>query len=130
MSRDFCRLERARPKDYIYEMTKRFYNALSDALDTTGMSLQQACAAAGVSYEQFKKFMQRGSKDLSTSTNVDDAVRLAAAFGVTFDELIQDDTAALRSEAAALWRSLGEAEREILKAAARGLPDQDRLASK
>lgn len=111
-------------------MAKRFYDALNDALKATNMSLQQACSIAGVSYDQFKKYMQRAAKDAHASTNVDDAVKLAHAFGMTFDELIGDDTSALRSEAACLWRSLSEEERSILRAAARGLasqhPDQDR----
>lgn len=101
-------------------MAKRFYQALNDALKATGMSLKAACETADVSYEQFKKYMQRAAVDENASTNVDAAVKLAHAFGLTFDELIQDDTASLRSEAAALWRKLSPEEQEILLAAARG----------
>jgi transcriptional regulator with XRE-family HTH domain len=101
-------------------MVKRFYDALEDALAATGWSLQRACAEAGVSYDQFKKFKQRAAKDPHASTNVDDAVKIANAFGLTLDEFLGDRTAELRSEAADLWRKLGEAEREILLAAARG----------
>lgn len=101
-------------------MSKRFADALSEALKVTGMSLMSACERADVSYDQFKKLMQRAAKGGPSSTNVDDAVKLAHAFGVTFDEFIRDDTAALRSEAAELWRKLTPGERDILLAAERG----------
>lgn len=101
-------------------MTKRFYDALEDALTATGWSLQKACLEAGVSYEQFKKFRQRGAKDPHASTSVDDAVKIANAMGFTLDEFLEDHTSSLRSEAARLWRELNPTEREILLAAARG----------
>lgn len=102
-------------------MTKRFYDALRDALDAAQMSIPTLCERAGVSKDQVTKFMQRGAKgDLRASTNVDDAVKLAHALGFTLDEMLQDETAALRSEAVSLWRELSQEEREILRAAARG----------
>jgi transcriptional regulator with XRE-family HTH domain len=102
------------------QMPKRFYDALREAIEATGVSLQTACAESGVSYEQAKKFMQRAAKNPNVSTNVDDAVKLANAYGFTLDEFLGDQTAAARSEAAALWRSLSYAERKILLDAARG----------
>lgn len=101
-------------------MTRRFHDALKDALDATGWSIPKLCSEAGVSKDQVTKFMQRASKGLHASTNVDDAVKLANALGFTLDEMLQDNTSALRSEAADLWRMLSQDEREILLAAARG----------
>lgn len=101
-------------------MIRPFHVALDDAIAKTGISLKAACEIAQVSYEQFKKFMQRSRKGINASTSVDDCVRLAHAFGLTLDEMIHDDTARLRSEAAALWRQLTDDERDILLAAARG----------
>lgn len=101
-------------------MTKRFYDALRDALDATGWSITKLCEEAGVSREQVTKFMQRSKKGQPATTNIDDAVKLAHAFGMTIDELIEDDTASLRSEAVDLWRKLTQEERDILLAAARG----------
>lgn len=101
-------------------MTRRFYDAFKDALDVAGMSAAEACARAEVSYDQIKKFMQRGAKGEQVSTNVEDAMKLASVLGFTLDELMDDDTAALRSEAAALWRSLSEEEKGLLRAVARG----------
>ncbi|WP_127104347.1 helix-turn-helix domain-containing protein [Pararhodobacter zhoushanensis] len=101
-------------------MTKRFYDALKDALTVAGWSIPQLCEKAGVSKDQVTKFMQRSAKGVKASTNVDDAVKLAHALGFTLDEMLQDDSAALRSDIASLWRSLDEGERDLLRAAARG----------
>lgn len=101
-------------------MIKPFYVALDDAIAATGISLKTACETAQVSYEQFKKFMQRSRKGFEASTSVDDCIKLSHAFGLTLDEMVGDQTAVLRSEVAALWRQLSEGEREILLAAARG----------
>lgn len=101
-------------------MPRRFYDALKEALDSTDWSIPRLCDAADVSQAQITKFMQRGQKDPNASTNVDDARKLANTLGFTLDEMLQDDTAALRSEAANLWRSLTQGERDLLLAAARG----------
>ena len=101
-------------------MPKRFYDALKEALDSSGWSIPRLCREAGVSSDQVTKFMQRAGKGLPASTNVDDAVKLANALGLTLDEMLEDRTAAARSEAADLWRKLHPSEREILLAAARG----------
>ena len=97
-------------------MAKKFREALIDALDRSGWKLQAVCEVAGVSYEQMKKV--RAGK--SQSTNVDDAIKVAHAFGMSLDEFIGDTTIADRAETAALWLRLSEAERAILLAAARG----------
>lgn len=89
-------------------------------MDATGWSIPKLCQEAGVSKDQITKFMQRASKGLPASTNVDDAVKLANALGFTLDEMLEDDTAALRSEIVNLWRELSQQERDILLAAARG----------
>lgn len=105
-------------------MIKPFHIALDDAIKSTGLSLKAACENAQVSYEQFKKFMQRSRKGENASTSVDDSIKLAHAFGLTLDEMVDDRSAALRSEAADLWRQLAPGEREILLAAARGQREQ------
>jgi len=108
-------------------MVKRFFDALDEAMKATGWSIPRLCEEAGVSTDQVTKFMQRSKKGIPASTNVDDAVKLAHALGFTLDEMLQDDTAHLRSEAVDLWRRLSQDEREILLAAARGRRgDQDR----
>ncbi|AGT09329.1 helix-turn-helix domain-containing protein [Paracoccus aminophilus] len=101
-------------------MSRRFYDALRDALEATGWSIPTLCREAGVPTTQITKFMQRGAKGERTSTNVDDAAKIANALGLTLDEMLGDDTASLRSEAVDLWRQLTDGERQILLAAARG----------
>ncbi|WP_170952657.1 helix-turn-helix transcriptional regulator [Rhodobacter sp. JA431] len=102
-------------------MSKRFYHAFKEALDAAGMSVAEVCRRAGVSVNQVNKMMQRGSKGEAVSTNVDDAVRLANALGLTLDELLEDATAHARSEAATLWRQFDRDERDLLLAAIRGI---------
>ncbi|MDN5567690.1 MAG: phage repressor protein [Paracoccus sp. (in: a-proteobacteria)] len=64
-------------------MEVTFKMALERALLETGRSLRSVAMASGVSYEQLKNLKQGKAK----STNVDDAIRVASAFGVTLDAL-------------------------------------------
>lgn len=66
-------------------MVRTFRDALRHALDTEGRKLSDVTREAGVSYEQYKGFLQGKSR----STNVDDAVKVAAVFGVTLEEFLQ-----------------------------------------
>ncbi|WP_041527566.1 LexA family transcriptional regulator [Paracoccus aminophilus] len=63
-------------------METTFKQALEQALNRTGRSLRSVAMAAGVSYEQLKSLQQGKAQ----KTNVDDAMRVAAAFGVTLDD--------------------------------------------
>jgi transposase-like protein len=101
-------------------MTKTFRQALLDALERTGANLSDVARGASVSYEQLKKVTQRAT----ASTNVDDARAVANYFGLTVDEFMDDSLAEDRLRLAQLWSRLSEKERQILLAAARGLPDQ------
>lgn len=109
---------------YEFSMAKSFRNALLEAIELTGLPLKTVAERAGVSYEQLKKVKQRAT----ASTNVDDAVKVANVFGVTLDEFLQDDTAAVRAEIVNLYIQLTEQERSILQAAARGQASQGRKA--
>ena len=95
-------------------MTRRFYDALKEALEVTGWSIPKLCAEAGVSKDQITKFMQRAAKGQQASTNIDDAVKLAHALGMTIDQMLQDDSAALRSDAVAQWQQLTPEARAVL----------------
>ena len=97
-------------------MAKPFRDALLEHLAREGWKMAYVADEAGVSYEQLKKLKQGHSQ----STNVDDAVKIAHAFGMSLDEFIGDTTVEDRLQAFALWRDLAEEEREILLAAARG----------
>lgn len=106
-------------------MVRKFRDAFVDAVKMPGWSITLVSELSGVSLEQLKKLNQGKTK----ATNVDDAVKVANAFGVTLDEFLQDNTAALRTEAASLWQKLSQEEREILLAAARGRAAQSQEQS-
>lgn len=66
---------------YLNQDGPDFRKALEHALEKKGVSLRSVATKSGVSYEQLKALKQGKSK----STNVDDAVRVAAAFGVSLE---------------------------------------------
>lgn len=63
-------------------METTFKIALDQALAQTGRSLRSIATAAGVSYDQLKNLRQGKAQ----TTNVDDAMKVAAVFGVTLNE--------------------------------------------
>lgn len=63
-------------------MQATFKDALDQALAVTGRSLRSVAIASGVSYEQLKNLKQ----GKSLRTNVDDAMKVAAAFGVSLEQ--------------------------------------------
>jgi hypothetical protein len=99
-------------------MTKTFRQALIEWLDSTNIPLAVIAKRAEVSYEQLKKVTARET----ASTNFDDAVKVAHAFGVTVDEFLEDDLASDRAAIAKLYTQLSPSERRLLRAAAKGLP--------
>jgi hypothetical protein len=101
-------------------MQKPFLDALAGHLDRTGKSLRDVCTGPGVSYEQLKRALQR-NKDKPASTNADDAIRVAAYFGMTLNEFVGDDLAQDRAEVAATYSQPTDQERNLLKATGRGL---------
>ncbi len=105
---------------YAGDMPKLFRQALIEALKHTGKPLAEVAEKAGVSYEQLKKVRQRED----ATTNVDDARKVANAFGVSLDEFLEDQTAQDRLEIASLYSQLSEAERRLILAAARGMRAQ------
>lgn len=109
-------------RGYVMRMAKTFRQAFLDALDQSGWTVAYVAKVAGVSAQQLHKVKQ----GKSLSTNVDDALRVAHVFGATLDEFLGDEAALERREAAALWHDLTQAERDLLKAAARGRAAQAR----
>lgn len=92
-----------------------FRSALRMWLDLSGKSLKQVARESGVSYEQLKKMLQRDD----ASTNFDDGVRVAQAFGVSVDEFLGDPSVRLRTELLRLFRQLSPEEQEFLLDVAR-----------
>lgn len=63
-------------------MKYNFRDALDHALTVTGRSLLSVASASGVGYDQLKSLRQGKSQ----TTNSDDAMMVAEAFGVTLDD--------------------------------------------
>ena len=66
-------------------MTTTFKKALEYALKETGRSLRSVAISADVSYEQLKNLKQGKAQ----RTNVDDAVKVSAAFGVPIEAFLE-----------------------------------------
>lgn len=105
-------------------MAKTFRDAFNEHLVRTGWSVACVASAADVSVEQLKKLKQ----GKSLTTNVDDGLKVARAFGLSLDEFLDDHTTEDRERVVALWLELSEAERDLLLAAARGRAGQDHAA--
>ena len=103
-------------------MAKTFRTALLEQMDAAKTTLKEVAARSGVSYEQLKKVKQRED----ASTNVDDARKIANAFGLTLDEFLDDRTIEARIEVVELYSRLSPQARRILQAAADTPPAQGR----
>ncbi|OIQ38105.1 MAG: phage repressor protein [Roseobacter sp. MedPE-SWde] len=66
-------------------MQQTFRDAFLAAIKNSSKSMRQVSLDAGVSYEQLKNLAQGKSK----STNVDDAVRIAASFGISLEDFLE-----------------------------------------
>lgn len=86
-ARDNRRLELQSKVDYYPHMAITFSEALAGALQSSKTSLRKIAEKADVSYEQLKKVKQ----GKSSSTNVDDAQKVARAFGLTLDQFLSGD---------------------------------------
>ncbi|MCD9147791.1 XRE family transcriptional regulator [Pseudophaeobacter flagellatus] len=68
-------------------MPLTFREALNGAMAASGLSMRKLAEKAGVSYEQLKKINQGKTQ----STNAEDALRLAAATGVSLESFMAGD---------------------------------------
>lgn len=86
-ARDNPLLFQERARDYCHLMPHSFQQALSLALDASGLSLKKLAEKSNVSYEQLKKIKQ--GKTLTT--NAEDALKLAGAVGVSLERFMAGD---------------------------------------
>lgn len=92
-----------------------FRDALLAALEERGMSMKTLADGAGVSYEQMKKLKQ----GKSSSTNVDDAAKIARFLGVPLSDLLAGVTSPDDAELADVLQQLKPEDRRFLLNAAR-----------
>ena len=83
-------------------MTRKFRDAFIDALVKSGLSLRAVAVGSGVSEGQLKKLKQREN----ATTNVDDARKVAAFFGVGLDQFLDDPELSHHVEIAELYSRL------------------------
>lgn len=86
------------------------------------LTLKAIADGAGVSYEQLKKVNQR----LDAKTNYADAMKVAAFFGLTLNEFLDDRLVEDRAAIAETYSRLSPEERELLRAIERGRHDSGR----
>jgi phage repressor protein C with HTH and peptisase S24 domain len=84
-------------------MEASFKNALEHALTHTGRSLRNVALEADVSYEQLKSLMQGKSK----TTNVDDGIKVANAFGVAVEDFIKGNLTPFKTGTIAVAGKVG-----------------------
>ncbi len=113
LSRDFCRLTEKQSRGYYSPMMK-FRDALIHKLEETGISLRKVSEGSGVSYEQLKKLKQVESR----TTNVEDAIKVAAFFGQTVDEFVAGEAAKAPDRLAGVLSQLSPEGRAFLENAA------------
>ncbi|MBY6160011.1 phage repressor protein [Mameliella alba] len=68
-------------------MPQTFIEALQNALEQTGKSVRHISDVSGVPYERLRQ-VARGR---TSSTNADDAYRIARAFGVSYERFLSGD---------------------------------------
>ncbi|PIE15154.1 MAG: hypothetical protein CSA68_07330 [Rhodobacterales bacterium] len=98
-------------------MEKTFRQAFIEALEKSGLSVAQVAEKAGVSVEQLKKLKQRET----AKTNVEDARRVAKAFGQSLDDFVNDPALEAQVEIVSLYNALPESLRNELLTYGKGL---------
>jgi phage repressor protein C with HTH and peptisase S24 domain len=84
-------------------MQQTFREAFLSAIKNSNKSMRQVALDSGVSYEQLKNLSQGKSK----STNVDDAVRIAASFGISLEALLEGQLTSNRAPTIAIAGKVG-----------------------
>lgn len=99
------------------DMERTFRQAFLEALEKSGLSVAQVAEKSGVSVEQLKKLKQRET----AKTNVEDARRVARAFGQSLDDFVNDPALEAQVEIVLLYNALPESLRKELLTYGKGL---------
>lgn len=112
---DFCPLSDVTQFGYQSTMAKTFRQAFLKALEESGFSVAEVARRSGVSKDQLNKLKQRDT----AKTNVDDALKVAAVFGVTLEEFVNDQSVKEAADLSELLNQLAPEERLFLLNAAK-----------
>ena len=96
-------------------MSKTFRDALIEMLEQTKMSVAELARVSGVSKDQLNKLRQRDT----AKTNVEDARKIASAFGKTLDNFIGHPISKDDVDLAKVLSQLEPSERKFLINAAK-----------
>lgn len=96
-------------------MDKTFRDALLETLERTQMSVAELSRITGVSKDQLNKLRQREK----AKTNVEDARKIAKAFGLSLDEFISGEISKEDMDLAQVLHQLEPSERDFLLNAAK-----------
>jgi transcriptional regulator with XRE-family HTH domain len=96
-------------------MSKTFRDALIEMLEQTKMSVAELARVSGVSKDQLNKLRQRDT----AKTNVEDARKIASAFGKTLDNFIGHPISKDDVDLAKVLSQLEPSERQFLINAAK-----------
>ena len=106
-------------------MIRTFRDAFIEVLQESGDTIANVARGSGVSEEQLKKLKQRPG----AATNVDDAARVAAYFGLGLDEFLRAPELADRIAIASLYNRLPDELKRQLQAYGQELSEaSDRAA--
>jgi transcriptional regulator with XRE-family HTH domain len=103
---------------------KTFREALISAIEVSGVSVRELAKGAGVSADQLYKVKQ----GKSSSTNVDDAAKIAHYFGKTLDEFMGSPADQFPHQIATLYNRLPDHLRRKLLGYGEGLLDASDLS--
>jgi len=96
---------------YKLVMAETFREAFIQALEKSGMSIARLSELSSVSVEQLKKLKQRET----AKTNVEDARKVAHAFGLSLDEFIDSPRLSAQLEIIELCKALpADLQRQLL----------------
>lgn len=98
-------------------MSRNFRDAYIAALERSEVSMRRLSEETGVSYDQLKKLRARED----ASTNVDDAIKIAAFFGQHLHEFLEDPASQGTVEVLSLYAQLPDELRAQYEAYGRGL---------
>lgn len=100
-------------------MPRSFRDAFVQALTRSGLSLRAVAIGSGVSESQLKKLRQREN----ATTNVEDAKKVAAFFGLGLDDFLDDPELSAQVEIAALYSRLPDPLKQAFQAYAQELSE-------
>lgn len=107
-----CPFDNGQMPNHVVNMQKTFADAFNDHLERTGLPVTELARKSGVNKDALYKLKYRKTKNMT----VDEAIRVAAAFGETVEEFMGLSPAQIREGLAEQVARLSPREQAILEA--------------